>query len=97
MRPKTTLRVGERGTLTLPKTLREQYAITTNDLLLAEPTPEGILLRPAIATPIEIYTEERLAEFRAEEEKLEARQQQRDAGAARSKLLLPRKLKSEVK
>ena len=69
----TTLRVGLRGTVTLPKQLRDQYALTTNDLLLAEPTPEGILLRPAVATAIEIYTDERIAEFAEEERKFEER------------------------
>jgi bifunctional DNA-binding transcriptional regulator/antitoxin component of YhaV-PrlF toxin-antitoxin module len=67
----TTLRVGPRGTVTLPKQLREQYALGTHDLLLAEPTPEGILLRPAVARAIEIYTDERLAEFAESERELE--------------------------
>jgi bifunctional DNA-binding transcriptional regulator/antitoxin component of YhaV-PrlF toxin-antitoxin module len=66
-----TLRVGPRGTVTLPKSLRQQYALGTHDLLLAESTPEGILLRPAVATPIEIYTDERLAEFAESERELE--------------------------
>jgi bifunctional DNA-binding transcriptional regulator/antitoxin component of YhaV-PrlF toxin-antitoxin module len=67
----TTLRMGPRGTVTLPKLLREQYALGTHDLLLAEPTPEGILLRPAVATAIEIYTDERIAEFAESERELE--------------------------
>ncbi len=71
----TTLRISPRGTVTLPKLLRQQYALDTHDLLLAESTAEGILLRPAIATPIELYTDERLAEFAQEERKLEARLQ----------------------
>ena len=66
-----TLRVGPRGTVTLPKSLRQQYALGTHDLLLAESTPDGILLRPAVATPIEIYTDERLAEFAESEQELE--------------------------
>jgi bifunctional DNA-binding transcriptional regulator/antitoxin component of YhaV-PrlF toxin-antitoxin module len=68
----TTLRMGPRGTVTLPKLLREQYALGTHDLLLAESTPEGILLRPAVATAIEIYSDERLAEFAESERELEA-------------------------
>lgn len=67
----TTLRMGPRGTVTLPKLLRERYALGTHDLLLAEPTPEGILLRPAVATAIEIYTDERIAEFAESERELE--------------------------
>jgi len=67
----TTLRMGPRGTVTLPKLLREQYALGTHDLLLAESTPEGILLRPAVATAIEIYSDERMAEFAESERELE--------------------------
>ena len=66
-----TLKVSDRGTITLPKRIRIQYAIKPNDLIIAEPTPEGILLRPATAVPVEIYTDERLAEFAKEEAKLD--------------------------
>lgn len=31
--------------------------------MIAEPVPEGILLRPAVALPVENYTPERQAEF----------------------------------
>jgi hypothetical protein len=31
-----------------------------------EETPEGILIRPAVAFPIEIYSEERIKEFEQE-------------------------------
>ncbi len=67
----TTLRIGPRGTVTLPKPLRVQYSMETHDLLLAEPTAEGILLRPAVALPIEIYSDARLAEFQQSEQELE--------------------------
>ena len=63
--------MGPRGTLTLPKPLRVQYAMQTHDLLLAEPTAEGILLRPAVALPVEIYSAERLAEFQQSEKELD--------------------------
>ena len=32
-------------------------------LMIAEERPEGILLRPAVAMPVETYTPERRAEF----------------------------------
>ena len=68
---RTTLRMGPRGTVTLPKPLRVQYSMETHDLLLAEPTAEGILLRPAVALPIEIYSDARLAEFQKSELELD--------------------------
>jgi hypothetical protein len=34
-----------------------------DDQLIAETTPEGLLLRPAITLPVEIYSEKRVREF----------------------------------
>ncbi len=39
--------------------------------MIVETTPEGLLLRPAVTLPIEIYSEARLKEFAEEEAKLE--------------------------
>ena len=58
-----TLKISERGTVTLPKALRKRFAIKADELLIAEATEEGILLKPAVAYPIEIYTDKRIAEF----------------------------------
>jgi len=65
-----TVKLGGRGTVTLPKAIRVRYALKENDLLIAEETDEGILLRPAVAYPIEIYNDGRIREFEAEEGKL---------------------------
>jgi hypothetical protein len=46
--------------------------LTANDQLLAEITPEGLLLRPAVTLPVEIYSDERLREFDAAEAELAA-------------------------
>jgi len=35
-------------------------------LITLEETPEGILIRPAVAFPIELYSEERLQEIQNE-------------------------------
>jgi len=67
---KTTLTVTERGTITLPAKLRRQLGIKTDDQLIAEATPEGLLLRPAVTLPIEIYSDARIAEFDAGEAEL---------------------------
>ena len=49
--------------------------------MIAESTLEGVLLRPAIALPIEIYTDERVREFNESEAELAA---EFDSGRQRS-------------
>jgi AbrB family looped-hinge helix DNA binding protein len=58
-----TTRVGKRGTFVIPVKLRQRFNIKEGDLFLAEEREDGILLRPAVAVPVEIYTSERKAEF----------------------------------
>ncbi len=68
---KTTLTVTRRGVVTLPAKLREVLGIKADDVLIAETTPEGLLLRPAVTLPIEIYSDERVREFDQAEAELE--------------------------
>jgi hypothetical protein len=37
--------------------------LRADDQLIAETTPEGLLLRPAVTLPVEIYSEKRIREF----------------------------------
>ena len=67
---KATLSVSGRGLVSLPLKLREAAGIRPKDHLIAETTPEGLLLRPAVTLPIEHYSEDRVAEFDREEAKL---------------------------
>ncbi len=60
--------VGQRGIVTLPIKLRRRYGIKEHDELLAEETPQGLLLRPCVSMPIEIYSEDRIAEFEEDNE-----------------------------
>jgi AbrB family looped-hinge helix DNA binding protein len=55
--------IGQRGVLTLPAKLRKRYGLQQNDELIVEETAQGLLLRPCVSMPIEIYSEERIAEF----------------------------------
>ena len=64
---KTTVTVTGRGVVTLPAKLREALGIKADDLLIAETTPDGLLLRPAVTLPVEMYGEARVAEFDREE------------------------------
>ncbi len=68
---KTMLTITSRGVITLPAKLRETLGIKADDQLIAETTPEGLLLRPAITLPIEIYSEKRIREFDEGEAELE--------------------------
>lgn len=56
--------------IALPAEMRRKAGILPQDNLIAETTPEGILLRPALTLPVEIYTPERVAEFDAAESEL---------------------------
>jgi AbrB family looped-hinge helix DNA binding protein len=58
-----TTKVGKRGTVVIPAELRKRYGLTDGALIVAEGTDDGILLRPAVALPIEIYSPRRKAEF----------------------------------
>lgn len=60
---KTTLTITGRGVITLPAKLRRALGLSADDQLIAETTPEGLLLRPAVTLPIEMYSDERLREF----------------------------------
>lgn len=62
----------ERGTLTLPSSVRKSLGLTGKQQLIVETTQQGeILLRPAALVPIEIYSDERIAEFASDEKALD--------------------------
>lgn len=69
---KTTLTITERGVITLPAKLRQAMGLAANDQLIAETTPDGLLLKPAVTLPIELYSDERLREFDDAEAELAA-------------------------
>jgi AbrB family looped-hinge helix DNA binding protein len=56
-------KVGKRGAIIVPSRLRRKFGIEQGKLVVAEERPEGILIRPAVALPVEVYTPERRAEF----------------------------------
>ena len=69
---KTVINVTKRGVLTLPVRFRKQLGLSGDNLVIAESTPDGVLLRPAVALPIEIYSDERVREFEEMEADLSA-------------------------
>lgn len=67
---KATLTISSRGVVTLPAKLRNALGLKADDQLIAETTPEGVLLRPAVTLPVEIYSPAREREFDAAEKEL---------------------------
>ena len=57
------IKINERGTLTLPKVLRQRFGIKAGGQVVAEDTADGILIRAGATFPVEIYTDRRVAEF----------------------------------
>ena len=68
---KTTLTVTSRGVVTLPSKLRRALGLKADDQLIAETTADGLLLRPAVTLPVELYSEKRVREFDEAEAELE--------------------------
>ena len=66
----TQLTINSRGVVTLPAKIRKAMGLQANDQLIAETTPHGLLLRPTVTLPVEIYTLERVQEFDAAEAEL---------------------------
>ena len=56
--------------VTLPSKLRRALGLKADDQLIAETTPEGLLLRPAVTLPVEVYSDKRIREFDAAEAEL---------------------------
>ena len=69
---RATLTINSRGVVTLPAKLRQAMGLKTDDQLIAETTAEGLLLRPAVTLPVELYSEARVREFDAGEADLAA-------------------------
>jgi AbrB family looped-hinge helix DNA binding protein len=55
--------MGRRGTVVIPARLRKRFGLEEGALIIAEEREDGVLLRPAVALPVEIYSDERVAEF----------------------------------
>ena len=64
--------INSRGVVTLPAKLRQAMGLKADDQLIAETTPQGLLLRPAVTLPLELYPPERVQEFDAAEVDLAA-------------------------
>jgi bifunctional DNA-binding transcriptional regulator/antitoxin component of YhaV-PrlF toxin-antitoxin module len=62
------VKLGKKGQVSLPKALLQQVGISGETPLLVDATDDGaIILRQAGVYPIEIYSDERIASFLAED------------------------------
>jgi AbrB family looped-hinge helix DNA binding protein len=52
-----------RGTVTLPADVRRRLGLREGDVLTVRLAGRSIVLTPAVVTPVELYTEERIEEF----------------------------------
>ena len=58
-----TTKIGKRGVVVIPANMRRHFGFDVGATVIAEQREEGVLLRPAVTLPVEIYTDERKAEF----------------------------------
>jgi AbrB family looped-hinge helix DNA binding protein len=63
------VKLGKSGQVSIPRAVLRRLGIGPETMMLVEVTPDGaILLRPAGVYPVEIYSDERVAEFLAEDQ-----------------------------
>jgi AbrB family looped-hinge helix DNA binding protein len=55
--------VSGRGTVTLPADTRRKLGLREGDVLTVRLSGPSIVLTPAVVTPVELYTDERIGEF----------------------------------
>jgi antitoxin PrlF len=67
----TTVSVNSRGGLTLPMRLRRAAGLAKGGMVTAELSANGLLLKPVVTFPIEMYDESRVAEFDQAEKDLQ--------------------------
>ncbi|MBW2195232.1 MAG: AbrB/MazE/SpoVT family DNA-binding domain-containing protein [Deltaproteobacteria bacterium] len=61
--PLETTKIGRRGTIVIPAKLRRSYGFEEGSRVIVEAQSQGVLLRPVVTLPVEIYAPERKAEF----------------------------------
>jgi AbrB family looped-hinge helix DNA binding protein len=63
---KTTVSVSPKGQITLPSDLRKKYGIEPGGLLNVEETGGKLVLTPAVAVELEMYSDEDIARWAQE-------------------------------
>ena len=60
--------MNNRGTITLPKDLRNKYGLKPGGQIIIVESEEGLLLRPGVTFSVEIYSDKRIKEFQQNNE-----------------------------
>jgi AbrB family looped-hinge helix DNA binding protein len=55
--------VGKRGTVVIPAKLRRKFGMGEGATVLFDEGPDGVVIRPAVTIPVEVWTPERRAAF----------------------------------
>jgi len=58
-----TAKIGKRGTIVIPANIRQNYGLEEGSQVIVEARSEGLLLRPVVTLPVELYSPERKAGF----------------------------------
>ena len=62
-----TVKIGKKGQVTIPRRVLEEAGLPAESQVIIESEPDGsIRLRPAVVYPIELYSDERIADFERE-------------------------------
>jgi AbrB family looped-hinge helix DNA binding protein len=56
-------KVGKRGAIVIPAKLRKKFGIEEGSSVLVEEGRGGVLIRPAVTVPVEVWPRERRAAF----------------------------------
>jgi AbrB family looped-hinge helix DNA binding protein len=56
-------KIGKKGVIVIPAKLRELFGFKEGTLVIAEAREDGILIKPVVTLPVEIYSTSRIAEF----------------------------------
>jgi len=56
-------KVGKRGAVVIPAKLRKKYGFKEGSSILFEDGPGGVVIRPAVTIPVEVWSAERKAAF----------------------------------
>lgn len=58
-----TTKIGKRGSLIIPSSLRQQFDLKDGSMVIAEEHENGILIRPAYVMPLDRYSNQQKAEY----------------------------------
>jgi AbrB family looped-hinge helix DNA binding protein len=79
-----TLLVSDRGQVTLPKRLRDRLSIAPGSALVIEERDGALVLRPAVVTPIRVYSDDEIRAW-IRDDRVSAAERRRLLRRARSK------------